>query len=496
MSGMRRAAALMCIALMLWAILPQHIALGMAGNMDSDAQRLRAGNVQPYANRGPAGAHGAWYAAPGDAPLNGASSPGGMHDADASYQDKASNDAEHYAGGANADAAPTGAAHDIDSDGTAEAPTAAPPAALPDGAADMLRERADEVTRAIDDAAQAQLDALDIAALQSAADRLSAGVDVRALLAGMLEGEGVDAEALLRGVLGMLASLMRGRAGFMLAMLCCFVLAGMASRICEGGARVSEMTCLCVTAGLVAGDIASLAGQAREALSAMGSAADALLPLISGAMAAAGARTSAGLLGGLLTAVAGAGMQFGREHVIGMAMVSAALEICSGLTPRLNLRRAAELLRSLCGMLVGAALVLALGAMTINGMAADVDGVSVRAAKYALDNLVPVVGGQLKDTVEIMTASCMMVQSLIGSCGMLILLMGAARPAATLAAAYISYKICAAAAQTLGGTPLSDMCEGLAGALRVLVVAVLGAAALMIMLLGAMGTAARSLMAG
>ena len=113
-----------------------------------------------------------------------------------------------------------------------------------------------------------------------------------------------------------------------------------------------------------------------------------------------------------------------------------------------------------------------------------------------MDNLVPVVGGQLKDTVEIMTASCMMVQSLLGSCGMLILLMGAARPAATLAAAYISYKMCAAAAQTLGGTPLSDMCEGLAGALRVLVAAVLGAAALMIMLLGAMGTAARSLMAG
>lgn len=441
MSRARRACALIAIAAALWALLAQTAAFAADEEADPSAQEQPAGD--------------------------------GHIDEDVMPTDWAGD-----------------AAHNIVS------PTSAPHAALPGGADSMLRERADEVTRAIDDAAQAQLDALDMGALQSAADRLRADVDVRALLDGMRAGEGVDAELLLRGALGMLASLMRGRAGFMLAMLCCFALAGMAERMCEGGARVSEMTCLCVTAGLVAGDLAALAGQAREALSALGSAADALLPLISGAMAAAGARASAGLMGGMLTAVAGAGMQFGREHVIGMAMVSAALEICSGLTPKLNLRRAAALLRSLCGMLVGAALVLALGAMTINGMAADVDGVSVRAAKYALDNLVPVVGGQLKDTVEIMTASCMMVQSLLGSCGMLILLMGAARPAATLAAAYISYKMCAAAAQTLGGTPLSDMCEGLAGALRVLVAAVLGAAALMIMLLGAMGTAARSLMAG
>ena len=120
-------------------------------------------------------------------------------------------------------------------------------------------------------------------------------------------------------------------------------------------------------------------------------------------------------------------------------MIGAALEVCASLSPRLKLKRAAETMRGVCGMLVGAALVITLGAIKINGsLGADVDGVSVRAAKYALDNLVPVVGGEIKDTVEVMTAGCLMAQSLLGSCGMLLIVVGAAQPALTLAAAYIS----------------------------------------------------------
>ena len=202
------------------------------------------------------------------------------------------------------------------------------------------------------------------------------------------------------------------------------------------------------------------------------------------------------MLGGVATAIAGAGMNFGREYVVGLAMIGAALEVCASLSPRLKLKRAAETMRGVCGMLVGAALVITLGAIKINGsLGADVDGVSVRAAKYALDNLVPVVGGEIKDTVEVMTAGCLMAQSLLGSCGMLLIVVGAAQPALTLAAAYISYNICAAIAQALGGDKLDDMCMGLAKTLRTLTVAVVGMAAIMIMLIGSLGMAARSLMA-
>lgn len=344
-----------------------------------------------------------------------------------------------------------------------------------------------------------QLAALDVTGLQSAADALAgAGAfDVRGVLAQLSAGEGLDAQKLLRGALELIAGMLRGRAAFMIALITGAVLAGVAARLCgDNGARVASMASLCVAAVLIAADFAVLARDARAALEAMGTALDALLPLISGALAAMGAGVTSGLLGSALSALAGAGLMYGREYVVGLALMSAALELCAGLNPRARLSALAELMRTASGLMVGAALVVALGAISINGtLGAGMDGVSLRAAKYALDNMVPVVGGEIKDTVEVMAASCLMVQNLLGVCGMLLMVIGMARPVLTLTAAYLSYKACSAAAQALGGVQLGGLCEGIGRVLRTLMIAVLGAAAIAIMLLGALNASARTLFA-
>ena len=239
---------------------------------------------------------------------------------------------------------------------------------------------------------------------------------MRGVLAQLSAGKGLDAQKLLRGALELIAGMLRGRAAFMIALITGAVLAGVAARLCgDNGARVASMASLCVAAALIAADFAVLARNARAALEAMGTALDALLPLISGALAAMGAGVTSGLLGSALSALAGAGLMYGREYVVGLALMSAALELCAGLNPRARLSALAELMRTASGLMVGAALVVALGAISINGtLGAGMDGVSLRAAKYALDNMVPVVGGEIKDTVEVMAASCLMVQNLLG----------------------------------------------------------------------------------
>ncbi len=191
-----------------------------------------------------------------------------------------------------------------------------------------------------------QLAALDVTGLQSAADALAgAGAfDVRGVLAQLSAGEGLDAQKLLRGALELIAGMLRGRAAFMIALITGAVLAGVAARLCgDNGARVASMASLCVAAALIAADFAVLARDARAALEAMGTALDALLPLISGALAAMGAGVTSGLLGSALSALAGAGLMYGREYVVGLALMSAALELCAGLNPRARLSALAEL---------------------------------------------------------------------------------------------------------------------------------------------------------
>lgn len=345
--------------------------------------------------------------------------------------------------------------------------------------------------------ARHRLDALDISELQKAADALAGEgrFDVRAVLNRLMAGAGLDAQALMQGLLKMAVTLLKSRIPFMAALITGAALAGVADRLGgEHGAEISSASALCVAAGLVASDFAELAHVAREAMTAAGEAVNALLPLMSGIMAAMGTNMAGGMLCGLMSAAAGAGLEFGRKYIMGMIIVSAALEICAGLSSRVHIGGLAELMRTLSGIIVGAALVVTLGAVSINGnLGAGMNGISMRAAKYAVNNLVPVVGSEIKDTVEIMAASCLMVQNLLGICGMLLMITGMAYPVMLLAAAYISYKLCAAAVQALDGGRVGALCAGMAKVICALMVAVIGETAVMIMLLGAFNASARAL---
>ena len=46
--------------------------------------------------------------------------------------------------------------------------------------------------------------------------------------------------------------------------------------------------------------------------------------------------------------------------------------------------------------------------------AAAVDGVSIRTAKYAMDNFIPIVGGMFADTVDTLVGCSLIVQNAVG----------------------------------------------------------------------------------
>ena len=52
---------------------------------------------------------------------------------------------------------------------------------------------------------------------------------------------------------------------------------------------------------------------------------------------------------------------------------------------------------------------------------ASIDGVAIRAAKYAVDNFVPVVGGMFSDTMDTLVGCTLIVKNALGVAAMLVL---------------------------------------------------------------------------
>lgn len=92
-----------------------------------------------------------------------------------------------------------------------------------------------------------------------------------------------------------------------------------------------------------------------------------------------------------------------------------------------------------------------IGVMTVQGVsAAAVDGVSIRTAKYAMDNFIPIVGGMFADTVDTLVGCSLIVQNAVGVLGLILLLGALAAPLLRTVATMFLYRAASALLQPIG----------------------------------------------
>ncbi|MFR3798380.1 MAG: stage III sporulation protein AE [Christensenellales bacterium] len=117
------------------------------------------------------------------------------------------------------------------------------------------------------------------------------------------------------------------------------------------------------------------------------------------------------------------------------------------------------------------------------GDAAAIDGVTLRTAKYALNNLVPFVGGLFADTVDTLVGSGMLVQSALGVTGLIVIASRAVLPLCQTLAAAMLYKLASALMQPVSDGSLAGCIHDFAKVLMLLFVLQLSAAAMYLMLI-------------
>ena len=125
-----------------------------------------------------------------------------------------------------------------------------------------------------------------------------------------------------------------------------------------------------------------------------------------------------------------------------------------------------------------------IGVLTTRSVtAAAIDGVTLRTAKYALNNLVPFVGGLFADTVDTLVGSGMLVQSALGVTGLIVIASRAVLPLCQTLAAAMLYKLASALMQPVSDGSLAGCIHDFAKVLMLLFVLQLSAAAMYLMLI-------------
>lgn len=217
----------------------------------------------------------------------------------------------------------------------------------------------------------------------------------------------------------------------------------------------------------------SAVGMARGAVQNLGSFMLALLPALIGLLAATGSVTSAGLIHPAVVAAVTAIGLLVQAVIVPLVVLAAVLDIVSAFSPEFRLTRLAGLLRQVGLGLLGLASTVFLGVVAVEGIAGSVaDGLALRTGKYAVRTLIPVVGGMLADTAELVLTSGLLLRSGLGLVGLVATALLVVVPLLKLLALGLIYRGAAALAEPVGGEAVAAVLGGVGSAVVLLGAAV------------------------
>lgn len=339
----------------------------------------------------------------------------------------------------------------------------------------------------IDSGLQEIVEGLDTAPLEAAAE--SAGI--KEMLLQLAKGEmvwdvGAILDALQEATLGELRQSFQRMLMLIAPALLC-ALAGMLRGKGRGMATVAENACFLALSAVMASDLKTYLATAENAVIRMDEIMQALFPLLLTLLAAVGATSGTALFQPAIAAASGTMTTLVRSFSLPMALGVAVVTIIDSLSDKMRLKRLASVLRSCATWTLGIAFTVFIGVTAMQGLTAGTaDGVSIRAAKYAVDHFVPVVGGMFADTMDTLVGCSLLIKNALGVTGLMLLLTAAGVPMLRTLCAALMYRLCAALLQPVAQEKVAGTLHGFSDVLTLLFVIQLSVGAMFLLLVAQM----------
>lgn len=325
---------------------------------------------------------------------------------------------------------------------------------------------ADELQERIDGEMQDIIDGLDMDGLQSLMDGLENVPEeltgVRRLIERISTGRfhylGAD-------ILDILASGVREplRNGALLfsELLLLLVVSGVLAQMtksfaAEGAARVANLVVYAAAAIIVVHALSSAIRTTSGAADALLGVSQGVYPVLSMMLASTGGLASNAVLQPAYTVVIETSSWMTKELLIPAAMYGGVLAVAGNLTEKNLLSELGGAIRSASVWVAGAVMTVFVAISAIQGSAAvSYDGISFRTAKYAVDSMIPYLGGMFSDMADTFVGCSMLVRNAVGMVGLLMLVITMVEPVLTALCVHFAFRLAAALASSFESKQLS-----------------------------------------
>lgn len=197
-------------------------------------------------------------------------------------------------------------------------------------------------------------------------------------------------------------------------------------------------------------------------------------PVLFFLLTALGGITSVNLLKPAAAALTGAISIFIKSIIMPLLIVYCIFVLVNSISSQIKFSGFLSLIKSIIKWALGIAFIVFLGVVALQGLlGAGFDGISIKAAKYTIDKIVPIIGSMFSETVDMLIACSLLIKNAVGVAGILILAGMILVPVFNLLAQYFLFKFASAIVEPIGDSNVASFLKGISDVIMHLIVIIL-----------------------
>ncbi len=265
-----------------------------------------------------------------------------------------------------------------------------------------------------------------------------------------------------------------------IAVLCSIVGSARANFLSESIKDLVFYVCMIAVILILAADFGALVENSKNTLQKLTDLSQIMMPVILTLMIAGGGNASAALYKPAVAFLTNGISGIFCNVLIPVVSLTVVFSVLAGLSSTFKLGNAQAFLHGLIKWVIGISVTIFAFFMSAQGLSsAVIDGVSFRAAKYAITNSVPLVGGLLKDGFDLVLAGSVLIKNAVGLSAVFLIFSVVLQPVVHLSVFQLTLKLFAALTEPVGDSRISGLLTAVSRSVSYLLAIVLAVGLMM-----------------
>ena len=228
---------------------------------------------------------------------------------------------------------------------------------------------------------------------------------------------------------------------------------------------------------LILSSFAGVLGDCIATVNSMRSQMQAIFPILLTLIATSGGSVSVAVYQPAVLFLSEAVVGIITSAVFPLAGLIFVLNMVGNMSKEIKVKNFSALFAGIIKWTLGITLAAFTVFLTVQGItSATYDGLSFKAAKYAISNSVPIIGGFLGSGFDLVIAGSVLIKNAVGSCGIALLVIVLAAPLIQLIVCNLFLKLAAAVTEPVGDTGISDFLSSVSGTMNYFIAGLLSVA--------------------